>query len=360
MMRRIRLNLECGGYEIHIGAGLLAEVGRKLTTFGFDNKVVVITNSIVNGLYGAGLTESLRKQGFDVVTLEVPDGEEQKSLKVAGHLYNGLSQFRAERITPVLALGGGVIGDLAGFVAATYMRGISLVHLPTTLLAQVDSSIGGKVAVNHGRLKNMIGSFYQPKIVIADVSIIKTLKENELNNGIAEVVKYGMIKDRELFALLENGVNQLKSFDLEMLEEVVYRCAKIKSEIVEKDEKDLGLRNMLNFGHTAGHAIEAVSDFKIPHGQAVALGMLVASQISVRLDYFSAGELSRLGNLVRKADLPSKLPGLNAQKLMSAIAHDKKVAGGKIRFVLPRRIGEVFVTDEVDSHLIEKVIKELS
>ena len=359
-MKKISVKLGANSYEIYVGSGMLAQTGRLLRDTEFGDKSVIITNPMVRGLYGDVLRDSLASNSFKVAVLEVPDGEEQKSLRMAGRLYNQLSRFRAERSTLILALGGGVVGDLAGFVAATYMRGVPLIQIPTTLLAQVDSSIGGKVAVNHGRLKNMIGAFYQPRLVISDVLTLKTLSAREIGDGLAEIIKYGVIKDKELFALVEANIDRVKSLDESLLEEVVFRSARVKAEVVEKDEKDLGLRNVLNYGHTVGHAIETVSDFKIEHGLAVALGMIVAGRISNKLGFFAKGELMRLKGVIQRAGLPMKMPQLDIKKIMQAMKHDKKVLRGKVRFVLPRAIGDVFVTGEVNSDLVEEVLRNFN
>ena len=288
--------------------------------------------------------------------LQVADGEEQKSLEVAGRLYDDLTDSYCERTTPILALGGGVIGDLTGFVAATYLRGVPLIQIPTTLLAQVDSSIGGKVAVNHGRLKNKIGAFYQPRLVISDIDTLRTLATRELSEGLAEVIKYAVIKDKEFFAYLEQNLDCIKSLEERFLEEIVHKSARIKAEVVEKDEKDSGLRNILNYGHTLGHAIESASDFKVEHGKAVALGMLAAARISTKLGLMDKNELNRLRDIIQRAELPTELPDLEVKKLAQAIKHDKKILRGKLRFILPKALGSVFITDEVSLPLIEQVL----
>jgi len=355
-MRTVQVRLSSDSYQIHIGSGLLEQTTQRLTEIGVSGKLVIITNPVVKKLYGQSLEQTLASNGFEVTTLEVPDGEEHKSLDTAGRLFHELSNAYAERTTPILALGGGVIGDLAGFVAATYQRGVPLVQIPTTLLAQVDSSIGGKVAVNHGQLKNNIGAFYQPRVVITDTGSLKTLDTGEFNNGLAEVIKSTVVRDAEFFAFIEENLDNIKSLDTDALEEVVFRSAKIKAEIVEKDEKDLGLRSILNYGHTAGHAIETASDFKTTHGEAVAIGMLVAGRISQRLGIMDKNELSRLQAVIARAGLPTSMPELNTERIIEAMRHDKKIAQGKIRFVLPRKIGEVFITDEVSPRLLEEVL----
>ena len=355
-MRKVKVELGANSYEIYVGSGLLTQTGRWLKENGFSGKLVIITDHIVKRLYGEALNQSLTKDGFNVITLLVPEGEEQKSLETAGGLYQELTNCYAERTTPILALGGGVIGDLTGFVAATYLRGVPLIQVPTTLLAQVDSSIGGKVAVDHGQLKNKIGAFYQPRLVIADTDCLRTLPPNELANGLAEVIKSAAIRNRKLFAFLEENLDRIKSLDEKALEEIVFQSVKIKAEIVEKDEKDLGLRSILNYGHTIGHAIESASDFNMEHGRAIAIGMLAAARISSKMGILDKNELIRLKGIVEKAGLPTEMPNLDVEKIIQAMKHDKKVWQDKIRFVLLKSIGSVFITDEVSPSLVEKVL----
>ena len=355
-MRKVRVRLGSNSYEIQIGSGLLAQTGQQLKGIGFGDKLVIVTDPTVKSLYGNILKQSLTSEGFKVAILQVPEGEEQKSLETAGRLYDELSKFYAERTTPILALGGGVIGDVAGFVAATYLRGVPLIQIPTTLLAQVDSSIGGKVAVNYGRLKNKIGAFYQPRLVISDINILKTLTSGELSDGLAEAIKYGVIWDEDFFAYFERNIDQVKSLDGRALEAVVFRSAKIKAEVVEKDERDLGLRNILNYGHTIGHAIESVSDFKVQHGEAVAIGMLVEARISNKLGILDKNEVIRLRSLIARANLPTEIQNLEVEKIIQAMKHDKKILKGKIRFILPKSIGNVFITDEVSPSLVEQAL----
>ena len=355
-MRKIRVALGNNSYDIRVGPGLLMQVGQQLKEIGFSDKLVVITDSKVKSLYGNRLRQSLTSEGFKVTTLEVPEGEEQKSIETAGKLYQELTNAYAERTTPILALGGGVIGDLTGFVAATYLRGVPLVQIPTTLLAQVDSSIGGKVAVNHGQLKNKIGAFYQPRLVISDTSALKTLPPREISDGLAEIIKSAVIWDKEFFIFLEENLDKVKSLEDETLEEVVLRSARIKAEVVEKDERDLGLRNILNFGHTVGHAIETVSDFNVEHGGAVAIGMVAAGRIATKLDILDKNELKRLKNLIKRAGLPTEVPSTETEKIIQIMKHDKKILRGKIRFVLPKVIGSVFITDDVSLSLVKQVL----
>ena len=357
-MRTVKVRL--GGkksYDVCIGGGLLCKAGRWTRERFTGEKAVVISNPDVDGLYGGMVRQGLEKEGFKTVTLLVAEGEQHKSLDTAARLYAGLQSARAERSTPVLALGGGVIGDLAGFVAATYMRGLPLVALPTTLLAQVDSSLGGKTAVDHGPVKNNIGVFHHPELVIADTFTLGSLPQAEVSNGLAEVIKYGMIRDRPFFNLLEKKIANIRALEDELLEEVVQRCAYIKARIVEKDERDIGLRNILNFGHTIGHAIEAASDFRIRHGQAVAVGMVKASAISNRLGIFPSRDLARLKDLLLRAGLPVRMPPVDMARVLRAIDHDKKVVNGKTRFILPRRIGRVFISSDVSFALAVEVLE---
>ena len=355
-MRKIKVELGSNSYEIRIGSGLLGQVGNWLKELGFSGKLVIITDPVVKKLHGDSLNRGLSKEGFNTTTLLVPEGEEQKSLETAGRLYHELTDSRAERTTPILAFGGGVIGDLAGFVAATYMRGVPLVQIPTTLLAQVDSSIGGKVAVDHDQLKNKIGVFYQPNMVIADTDTLKTLPVNELANGLAEVIKSAAIRNREFFAFLEENLEKVTAVNQQVLEEIVFQTAKIKTEIVEKDERDLGLRNLLNYGHTIGHAVESTSDFKVDHGKAVAIGMIAAARISNKMGILDQRESGRLKNLIEKAGLLTDMPGLKMKEITLAMKHDKKVQRDKIRFVLLESIGKAFIIDEVGQDLVEQVV----
>jgi|PlaIllAssembly_1097288.scaffolds.fasta_scaffold125477_1 3-dehydroquinate synthase len=358
-MGKIDVRLGADSYSVYVGSGILKQTAFKLKELGLNDKAVIITNPVVQSLYGDNLKQHLISAGFNTIILEVPDGEEHKSLESAGKLYRQLTEFGAERTTPVLALGGGVIGDLAGFVAATYMRGMPLVQLPTTLLAQCDSSIGGKTAVNHGQLKNEIGTFYQPKITITDISTLKTLPQNEFINGLCEVIKHAMIIDEQFFDYLEKYLDLAKALDDNVLETIVTKSVQIKKEIVESDEKDTGLRNILNFGHTVGHAVEAASNFEIAHGQAVAVGLVAAAKIGMEMGTVNINTVNRLKIILRKAGLRTELPQLDINIIMHAMQHDKKIKSGKIRFILPKSIGQVFITDEVSPNIVEKVLMEM-
>jgi 3-dehydroquinate synthase len=355
-MPTISVNLKDKNYDIRIGSGVLNQVAEGLATLGFSQKAVLVTNPLVKRLYGDKLKESLKAAGFDCQMMVVPDGESYKSLDQAGKLYEQLGDFQAERQTPILALGGGVIGDLAGFVASTYMRGMPLVQIPTTVLSQVDSSVGGKVAVNHGRLKNNVGTFYQPRLVMTDSATLATLPKEEIRNGMAEVIKYGAIRDPELFEMVENNPSPAA----ELWEEIITRCVAIKAEIVQQDEKDTGIRNILNFGHTVGHAIEIVSNYKVKHGQGVGIGMVAGAIISEQGGFCSTREVDRLRTAIQKAGLPVRIPHLDINKIIQAMQHDKKKAGGQVRFILLKGIGEAFIYDEIEMELISGLLQEMN
>jgi len=355
-MKKLKVELGVNSYEVRVGSGLLARAGLWLKEKGFSGKAVIITDTTVKGLYSETLSKGLTNAGFDVTILDVQPGEEQKSLETAGGLYEGLTAAYAERTTPVLALGGGVIGDLAGFVAATYMRGVPLIQVPTTLLAQVDSSIGGKTAVDHGKLKNTIGVFYQPRMVIADIETLTTLPEDELTNGLAEVIKHAAIRSDDFFYYLDNNIEKAMEPDISVLEDMVVESIRIKAEVVEKDEKESGLRSILNYGHTIGHAIEAVSNFRLKHGQAVAIGMMAAAKISSRMEILDEDEVARLEEVIRRAGLPVTMPDLDIEAVMQATKSDKKVSQGKVRFVLLKSIGHAIISDEVDPALVREVL----
>lgn len=356
-MRTVTLKTTNTSYDIMVGNGLLSQAGILLKDRGFaSGKVAVVTDSRIRKLYCDMLEQNLKNSGFEVLVIDIPEGEDQKSLETAGRLYQKLTDFYAERNTPLLALGGGVIGDLTGFVAATYMRGVPLVQMPTTLLSQGDSSIGGKTAVNHGNVKNKIGAFYHPRLTISDISTFDSLSTRELSNGLSEIIKHGLILDADFFGYLEEAMDKIRTLDEQVLENIVARSAEIKAGVVEKDELDLGLRNILNCGHTVGHAIESVSGLKIWHGEAVAIGLMVEARISNGLGNLKDGELRRLEDILKKAGLPTRIPEVLPDRLLAAMQHDKKVVEGKIRFALPKRIGEGFITDEVSTSTIEKAL----
>ncbi|MGD1119206.1 MAG: 3-dehydroquinate synthase [Dehalococcoidales bacterium] len=358
-MKKVAVKLGINGYEIRVGSGVMANAGPWLKELGFTAKAVIITDSNVGPLYAAALEQSLAGAGFKVTVVEVQAGEAQKTLETAGALYQKLAAAYAERTTPVLALGGGVVGDLAGFIAATYLRGVPLVQVPTSLLAMVDSSVGGKTAVDHGQLKNTVGAFYQPKMVIADVAVLKTLPREELSNGLAEVIKMAALKDKKFFAFLEANIEQATALKPDVLEEIILKSTTLKAAIVARDERETGERTLLNYGHTIGHAIEAVSGFRIKHGQAVALGMIAANSIAVKLGMLPSAQAAKIESVIRRAGLSVAIPeftGEERENILQAVRHDKKVLNGRIRFVLLKSIGSPVIKGDVEPGLIKEVL----
>ncbi|PPD58244.1 3-dehydroquinate synthase [Dehalogenimonas etheniformans] len=348
---QITIDLGDRSYPIHIGAGMLGHLPELLTRAGFTGRLMLVTNPVIAELYGNRLLGMLRTAGFDPELILVPEGEAYKSLVTAGHLYEGLSKKHAERGTPIIALGGGVIGDLAGFVASTYQRGVPFIQVPTTLLAQVDSSIGGKVAVNVGRLKNMAGAFYQPKMVVTDISTLTTLPLEELHNGLAEVIKSAIIADPELFAFLETDVSRILNREPEALSFIVEHSAVVKARIVEQDERDEGVRNLLNLGHTFGHAIETITKFEMKHGAAVAVGIAAAARLSRRLGLLPVEDYDRVTKVIADAGLPITFNVNRPGAFVEAMGHDKKKIAGKLKFILPAGIGSVILRDDIDPNL---------
>ncbi|MCL6448055.1 MAG: 3-dehydroquinate synthase [Armatimonadetes bacterium] len=355
------VNLAERSYPIYIGSGLLATAGRHLASLSPGGRALLVTNPKVRSLYGEKVEKSLREAGFQAVTAEVPDGEEAKSLAVAEKLYDLAYAGGLDRQSPVIALGGGVVGDLAGFVAATYMRGVPFTQLPTTLLAQVDSSVGGKVAVNHPRGKNIIGAFYQPKLVLADPDALSTLEPRELKAGLAEVIKYGAIADAGFFAWLEANLEKILAPEPEALAHAVAASCRIKAQVVEEDETEQGRRAILNFGHTVGHALEAFTGYAAyRHGEAVAVGMAVEARIAVAMGVFPKEEAVRLEALLRRAGLPVAFPAALRRDLtagrrdefLALLQRDKKARGGKYTFALPVKMGRAEVFRDVPEEII--------
>lgn len=341
-MRTITVNLGARSYPIHLGEGLLSHAGELFREAGCKEKVGIVTNPTVGGLYLPSLQETLIQSGLRVTPIVVPDGEGHKDLISLGTIYDRLIEERFERGSFLGALGGGVIGDLAGFAAATFLRGISYVQIPTTLLAQVDASVGGKTAVNHRAGKNLIGAFYQPRLVLIDVGVLHTLPRRELAAGMAEVIKCAVVEDSGLFGLLEEKLERLLDLDRDLLVDTIAASCGIKARVVEKDEREEDYRSVLNFGHTIGHALEALTGYKrFLHGEAVAIGMAQAAAISWRLGFCDQESLRRIDQLITRTGLPTELPSdAEPQELVKKIAMDKKSAGGKIKFVCCAGIGK--------------------
>jgi 3-dehydroquinate synthase len=328
-------------YPIVLGHGVLAETGVWLKEVAPPGRCALVTNPTVGALYADTVIRSAAAAGFEPVRIDVPDGEEHKNLASLARIYDGLVDAALERNSPLLALGGGVVGDLAGFAAATYLRGIPYLQLPTTLLAQVDSSVGGKTGIDHPRGKNLIGAFYQPRAVLIDLATLRTLPRRQLLAGFAEVVKYGAILDAELFAFLEQELAQVLALDSAVLQHVVRRCCELKAQVVERDERESGERAVLNFGHTIGHALESVTGYtRFLHGEAVAIGMVAEARVSAALGLCRPEVVERLRALLERAGLPVELPAdIDREKLAGAIELDKKVRGGKVKFVALEALG---------------------
>jgi 3-dehydroquinate synthase len=345
----IEVHLGQRSYTIEIGTGTLPALGRRASDWCRLSHAVVITDQNVETPHAQRAAESLAQAGARVDVLVVEAGEETKSVESAAALWDQLLAVGADRKSVVVAVGGGVVGDLAGFVAATYARGLPLVQVPTTLLAQVDSSVGGKVGVNLTGAKNMVGAFWQPAGVLIDTAVLATLDDREYRCGLAEVVKYGVILDAEFFAYLEAHVDQLAGRDAAALEHVIARCCRLKADVVEADERELtGLRSVLNYGHTFAHALESVTGYATyMHGEAVSVGMLAASRLAERLGRVDRAFTERQRGLLVALGLPVDFPAADHDALMAAMAHDKKVEHGRLRFVLPTRMGHVELVDNV-------------
>jgi 3-dehydroquinate synthase len=342
---------------------LLASLGRRCAELQAGARCAVISDSTVARRYGKAVLASLQEAGLAPVLICVPAGETSKSLRWLEACYDQLAAQRLERKSFIVALGGGVVGDLAGFAAATYLRGIAFVQAPTTLLAQVDSSVGGKVGVNLGAGKNLVGAFHQPRFVLCDLTTLRSLPARQFRAGLAEVIKYGIICDAALFARLESQLPGLLRRDQEILMEAIARCCQVKAEVVRQDETETGLRAILNFGHTIGHAIEAVCGYgKYLHGEAISIGQVAAARLSVELCGLPIQDARRIENLFVRAGLPTsiKLTASQQAKVLAAMRLDKKVSGGAIKFVLARRIGEAQAGFEAGAQRIEKVLSNLA
>lgn len=357
-MKELKVGLAERSYPIIIKQGLLNEIGSELQRNPFAKRYGIITDDQVASLFGEKLLASLRDSGIQAEMITFAHGEGSKTLATVAELSSSLARLGFDRKDGVLALGGGVSGDIAGFVAACYMRSIPFAQIPTTLLAQVDSSVGGKTGVDIPEGKNLVGAFYQPKAVFIDSQVLGQLPQAEFLNGIAEVIKYGVIYDRDFFNFLEMSRRDILALETHVLEEVISKCCKIKAAIVEADEKESDLRRILNFGHTIGHAVEAVSQYKLAHGSAVAMGMVAAAELAVLKGLLDPREKDRLQNLIGEFGLPVTIPSeYDRGAIRQYLLTDKKTIGGKVFFVLPTKIGKVYITDEVGEELIEKVLE---
>ncbi len=341
-MPAFRVGLGPGSHDVHVGPGLLARLGEFTLRAGLaPGRAALVTASNVAPLYAAAADDALRAAGFIATGIEVPAGEASKSLDALARLYDRLTAAELDRASPIFALGGGVIGDLAGFAAATYLRGLPLIQIPTTLVAQVDSALGGKTAVNHRAAKNLFGAFYQPRLIVADTATLTTLPAREFREGLGEVIKYGAIMDAPFIAWLETAMPAILAREAAPLEAMVERSLRHKAYVVANDEREGGLRKILNFGHTLGHALEASAGYgSYLHGEAVAIGMVAAARLSARYAGLSAGEALRLERLIEAAGLPTRMPpGWESDSFLRALRLDKKRAGDAVEFVLLDRLG---------------------
>jgi 3-dehydroquinate synthase len=358
-MRVVHVALGDRSYRILIGSGLLPRLGRECRRLALGRRCTVISDTKVAPRFAEACLESLRQAGFDPLLVTIPAGERAKSLRTVSACYDRLARHRLERKSFVVALGGGVVGDLAGFVAATYLRGLPFVQVPTTLLAQVDSSVGGKVGVNLPAGKNLVGAFHQPRLVLCALETLATLPERELRAGLAEVIKYGIIRDETLFRRLERRLELLLKRDPRELTHVIARSCEIKADVVSQDETETGPRAILNFGHTLGHAIENSTGYgRYLHGEAIAIGQTIAAQLSIRLAGLPADHAARITRLFEQAGLPTRIELSPAQRgrLFTAMKLDKKVSGGEIKFVLAERLGKVVWGQPVPETLIHEVL----
>ncbi|MHB1060361.1 MAG: 3-dehydroquinate synthase [Thiobacillus sp.] len=355
-MRTLTVDLGDRSYPIHIGAGLLNQAELILPHLA-QKRVMVVTNTTVAPLYLARLTATLASGGVAATHVILPDGEAYKNWETLNLIFDALLTQRAERKTTLIALGGGVIGDMTGFAAASYQRGVPFIQIPTTLLSQVDSSVGGKTGINHPLGKNMIGAFYQPKLVLADTDTLKTLPARELSAGLAEVIKYGLIWDVEFLAWLEANMDKLRALDPAAITHAIHRSCEIKAQVVGQDEREGGIRAILNLGHTFGHAIETGMGYgNWLHGEAVAAGMVMAAQTSQRMGWISEADVARTRALIRAAGLPDVAPDLGVDTYLEYMGHDKKVEGGKMRFVLLKKLGEAVITGDVPADVLTGVL----
>ncbi|MCX7176534.1 MAG: 3-dehydroquinate synthase [Proteobacteria bacterium] len=360
-MLSLNVSLDDRAYPIHIGGGLLDRVDLILGQLK-SPRAAIVTNSTVAPLYLAALADPLRAAGVKLTEIVLPDGEQYKNWETLNLIFDALLANRCDRSTTIIALGGGVIGDLAGFAAASYQRGVPFIQVPTTLLSQVDSSVGGKTGINHPRGKNMIGAFWQPKLVLADTDTLKTLPERELSSGLAEVIKYGLIRDLKFLEWLEANMDKLRARDADALARAVERSCACKAEVVAADEFETaaeGGRALLNLGHTFGHAIETGLGYGVwLHGEAVAAGMVMAADLSRRLGWLAAADVARVKSLLARAGLPVQGAPLGAERYLELMGHDKKVVAGRLRLVLLKHIGEAVTWSDAPPGDILAAIEE--
>ncbi|MBU0676260.1 MAG: 3-dehydroquinate synthase [Proteobacteria bacterium] len=358
-MNEVTVGLGSRSYPILIGEGMLPRVGLDLKARAVAKRFVIVADDHVAELYGGKLKDSLAQAGMSADLITFPHGEASKHLGTVADLASRLAQLGVDRKDGLIALGGGVTGDITGFLAASYMRGVPFVQVPTTLLAQVDSSVGGKTGVDIPEGKNLVGAFYQPRCVYIDTLVLQSLPGKELLNGLAEVIKYGVIWDRDFFQVLTDQRTAILALDLYVLENVIARCCEIKAEVVANDEREFDLRRILNYGHTIGHAVEGASGYTLDHGLAVAIGMVAVNRLAEEKGTLSAVEAATIKELIQAYGLPTEIPKkMDRVKIKGYLKTDKKTVGGRTFFVLPTQIGAVVITDEVSDELIDQTIRE--
>ncbi|MBF0136076.1 MAG: 3-dehydroquinate synthase [Magnetococcus sp. DMHC-1] len=349
------LSLDLGprSYDIVMGHDLLGTIGSLVKPLAAGRQVAVVTSTVIAPLYLKPVATSLGEAGFTVLPIILPDGEEYKEWPTLQMIFDALIENRFERSTLLVALGGGVIGDMTGYAAASFLRGVPFVQIPTTLLSQVDASVGGKTGINHTLGKNLIGAFYQPRLVLIDAATLKSLPKREILAGLAEVIKYGLLWDADLFAQIERSIDSLTAIDPEVLIPIIRACCAIKAEIVAADERESGQRALLNLGHTFGHAIETLTRYQtLLHGEAVGIGLVLAADLSWRCGLCSAADVQRIRALLQKAGLPVRAPHFPVKRYLEAMTRDKKVLNGRIRFILLDKIGKAIVRADVDPDLV--------
>ncbi|MBN2283106.1 MAG: 3-dehydroquinate synthase [Deltaproteobacteria bacterium] len=362
-MKKISVTLDgnhLSSHDVCIGKNILDRIGFLIAGSGAVSRRVIISDSTVASLYGEAVLEAFGKAGADCAMITFPAGEESKNIDTVLAVVSDLTTLQVDRASELIALGGGVTGDIVSFVASIYMRSIPYVHVPTTLLAQVDSSIGGKTGINLPAGKNLLGTFHQPRGTYIDIQFLKTLPEEEYLNGLSEIVKYGVIEDTTLLDLLENSIEDIRERKPQLLRQLVERSCMIKKNIVEMDETDRGLRRILNFGHTLGHAVEAESGYRVSHGKAVALGMIASARISEELKYLTHRERIRIETIIGELGLPCQIPAkISTAGIISRLKHDKKKKGDALHFVLLKKLGVPFMNGAVEESLIHNIVEDL-
>ena len=356
-MKNLSIELGARSYDVLIGPGLIKELSDLFNKYGIRNRIFLVANPLISGLFGKELANSLSHNGYNVSEIQVPDGEQYKNLQTVEKIYTDLIDQGADRTATLVALGGGVTGDIVGFVAATFLRGVRYVQVPTTLLSQVDSSVGGKTGVNHRLGKNMIGAFYQPHLVCIDTETLLTLPQREFQSGLYEVVKYGLIGDEEFFNWIESSLEHIQQRAPGRLADTIGRCCQVKATITSDDETEQDLRRVLNFGHTFGHALEAATEFQLlTHGEAVGYGMLAATHLSMTKGYLDSSEGERIVDCIGRVGPLPPIHSVSVKTVLGAMRRDKKRIGDRNVFVLLKSVGNPFISQDVDEEAVEEAL----